>query len=251
MLSFMIVGHRGAAGLAPENTLPSFIEASKYDIDFIELDVRETKDGALVVVHDDNLERTANYRGLVSHMTLREIKELDAGGWFSEEFAGTEIPTLEEAIEVLRDKPQHIIVEIKKYGIERKVIDALKGLDIVDRILIASFNLRSLFNVRKLDSGIPLVFITNTFTDNILRAAVKLGARILALRKDAVTKLVVERCHRNGVLINAWIVNDVSEAIRYLLMGVDIISTDYPNIMSKLRTKIMTKLEEALENILR
>jgi len=105
------IGHRGAKGYEPENTLRSFQKALELNVDAVELDVRRTKDGAIVVIHDAEVDRTTNGKGLVSELTLKEIKELDIE-------KGEKIPTLEEALDFL-DKKVKIFIELKEIGMKR------------------------------------------------------------------------------------------------------------------------------------
>ncbi len=116
MYGFMIVGHRGAAGYEPENTLLSFQKAIEIGVDWIELDVHRSSDGHLMVIHDDTVDRTTRGHGKVSEMTLAELKKLDAG-------KGQKIPTLQEAIDFMKGKVR-VIIEIKQEGTEADVVDA-------------------------------------------------------------------------------------------------------------------------------
>ncbi len=248
MRSFLIVGHRGAAGLAPENTLPSFKKALEYDVDFIELDVRATKDRVLVVIHDKKLDRTTNGSGFVNEKTFEEIRKLDAGSWFSKEFAGIKIPTLKEVLEFLKSKSPHIIIEIKDAGIEKEVMKIVKETDVLDKIVIASFDLGILLNIRKLNREIPLLAISNHHSQAFVKAILKIGVRMYALRKDAITEKIVKYCHLKGILVNAWVINSVKDVIRMLKMNVDIISTDFPNIICEFRRIFSQKITDILES---
>ncbi len=236
---FSIVGHRGAAGLAPENTIPSFEEAKKYDVDFIEMDVRVTRDGYLVVIHDATVDRTTNGSGLVSNMSLDQIKRLDAGSWFSDRYRGAKIPTLAEALEVLSDGDFGIIIELKERNIEKKTVETIEESGLMDRTIIASFDMDTLANIRNINDNIPLLAISVRYNDRIIERILKLGIRILALRKDIINKHVAHKCRIRGIILNAWTVNDVDLALRLVRIGVDIISTDYPNRMCMLRKRLL------------
>lgn len=128
----VVVGHRGTVKFAPENTVAAFEKAIKLGADLIEIDVRETKDGQLVILHDASVDRTTNGSGLVARMTLAEIKALDAGSWFDPKFAGEKIPTLEEALEAMKGKvlpdldfkagtPAKLVATVRKFGLLGKV----------------------------------------------------------------------------------------------------------------------------------
>jgi glycerophosphoryl diester phosphodiesterase len=108
-----IIGHRGASHIAPENTMASFEAALKLGVDGIETDVQETKDGQLVLCHDELLNRTTNGKGLIKDYTLKELKELSAGAWFSKEYENERIPLLEELLDILKNRDILINIEIK------------------------------------------------------------------------------------------------------------------------------------------
>ena len=124
----VVAGHRGNVKFAPENTIPAFLKAAELGADLVEMDIRETKDGYLVIMHDETVDRTTNGKGRVEELTLEEIKKLDAGEWFSPEFKGTRVPTLHEVLEAIKGKvlpdldfkagsPAKVIQEIKDAGL--------------------------------------------------------------------------------------------------------------------------------------
>jgi glycerophosphoryl diester phosphodiesterase len=144
-----VVGHRGAAGRAPENTLASFEAAAAIGVDAIELDVHLSRDGHLVVIHDQNLARTTNGQGLVHEHTLAQLQTLDAGSWFDPAFAGERIPAFEEVL--VRFGPRVALqVEIKgkTEGVTEATLAALRKHDLLDSVLITSFILECLPRVR-------------------------------------------------------------------------------------------------------
>ena len=159
----MIIAHRGDLETAPENTLPAFRRALAGGADGVELDVRLTRDGQLVVFHDRSLDRTSNGTGPVDHYTLAEVRSLDVGSWFSPAFKGESAPTLDEVFEVL---PKDYLINV-----EMKVI--IKGMKLIaDRVaeiirrhqrqkscLVASFNPVALFHLRRLEPRIARGYI--------------------------------------------------------------------------------------------
>ncbi len=141
-----IIGHRGCAGYAPENTLEAIHTAADMGIEWVELDVKLTKDGVPIIFHDDKLDRTTNGTGAVAEATYAEIQELDAGSWFSESFWGVKIPTLEEAIEALMERSLGLNLEIKPCA-GREIETAEVALDMLaqywddhENLLISSFS---------------------------------------------------------------------------------------------------------------
>ncbi len=138
-----IVGHRGVAALRPENTLASFEYAIELGLDGIETDIHMSADGELVLIHDDTLERTTNGSGNVWDFTLKQLKELDAGSWFSKEYAGQKIPTFREFLELIKDKNLFLNIEIKdpREIVIEKTLKMLNEYDIdKEDFVIASFH---------------------------------------------------------------------------------------------------------------
>ena len=138
----IIVGHRGAQGLAPENTLAAFRAAADLNIDGVEFDVMRTADGHLVVFHDDEVERTTNGSGLIYDLTLAQVKALDAGSHFDPRFVGERVPTLEELFDFLKGTDLLIFLELKDPWrfpeIEQQTIDMIRAYGLVERTQIRS-----------------------------------------------------------------------------------------------------------------
>jgi glycerophosphoryl diester phosphodiesterase len=155
----ILAAHRGDKKRFPENTLPAFEAAIKQRVDMIETDVHMTRDGALIIIHDRSLERTAGYEGFTNEVSLKEVKALDAGAWFGEEFSGTKIPTLEEFIALIKDTEVLINWELKDYPFEvgdefafsaaDKLISAIEAHGLAKRSMINSFSDRVLAYVYK------------------------------------------------------------------------------------------------------
>ena len=147
----LVVGHRGAPSRAPENTLASFQAALAIGVDAIELDVHLSRDGHLVVIHDENLARTTNGQGLVHEHTMAELKALDAGGWFGPAFAGQRIPTFEEVLAGIgRRVPLQVEIKGKTEGVVEATLAALSAHGVLDTSMITSFQLERLPRVRAL-----------------------------------------------------------------------------------------------------
>jgi glycerophosphoryl diester phosphodiesterase len=146
----IVAGHRGAKSCRPENTMPSFAAAVEAGVDCIETDIHQTADGKLVLMHDGKVDRTTDSRGLIREMTLEQIKSLDAGSWFSEEYAGTRVPTLGELLEFAKPHRDLLLnLELKDYPRDvgemayvtaDKVIAAVESAGLADRVMINSFS---------------------------------------------------------------------------------------------------------------
>ncbi|MEN6511122.1 MAG: glycerophosphodiester phosphodiesterase family protein [Chloroherpetonaceae bacterium] len=167
--NFIVVAHRGASGLSPENTISACIEALKYDIKIIEVDVRLTKDNEIVVFHDELLARIANLDKSIEELTTDEIKNIDVGTWFSEKF-NEKIPTLKEIIDTIRDKA-YLIIELKTNNNREVFIDKLfeiiKSTNYHDHVMLVSFDPDLLQIARKYDKEI-LTCIIKDPNSNVL-----------------------------------------------------------------------------------
>lgn len=153
----IVIAHRGAAQLAPENTMSAFVEAIRAGADALELDVQSSSDGVPIVMHDRNLRRTTQIRGRVSQYKLAELMTLDAGGWFGEKFVGENIPTLVEVLERLGDKTRFVI-ELKPYqrkpqAFVQAVFQIVNECKLLHRVLFLSFDPRILTQLKAIDSA--------------------------------------------------------------------------------------------------
>jgi glycerophosphoryl diester phosphodiesterase len=216
------VGHRGARAYEPENTLRSFKKAIEIGVDAVELDVRKTKDNEIVVIHDADVKRTTNGTGLVSELTLKEIKDLSAE-------KNEKIPTLEEAFDCL-DKKVKIFVELKESGIEEMVLSLVKKKGIKKNVVLVSFLEDTLQKVRQLDPDIETGLIYAKHK-NPLKAALDLKAQWLLSFYRFTHTANVQKAHENGLKVLVWTVNTSQEAVEIAKKGVDGIASDKPDIL--------------------
>ncbi|MBS7605305.1 MAG: glycerophosphodiester phosphodiesterase family protein [Candidatus Bathyarchaeia archaeon] len=219
------IGHRGAKAYEPENTILSFKRALELGVNAVELDVRRTKDGEIVVIHDAEVDRTTNGKGLVSDLTLKEIKELSTE-------KGEKIPTLDEALAFL-DRKVKVLIEIKEVGIEEKVLEIVKSRGLEDNVIIISFHEDSLKKVREMNGVIKTGLIYVRHKDPI-KAALSLKAQYLLPMYKFVYPSLVKRAHENGLKVIVWTINTPEEAREYARMGVDGIASDRPDILKDL-----------------
>jgi len=218
------IGHRGAGGEAPENTLKSFDEAIKSNvINAIELDVRRTKDKKLIVMHDEKLKRLAGIDKYVGELTIKEIKEI--------RIDGEQIPTLKDALDFIDHKVKHILIEIKEPGYEEEVLREAKPVK--DIAIIVSFHEDALRKVRELDDKIKTGFIYVNERRPIEKALELKAQYLLPLYRFTHTENV-EKAHENGLKVIVWTINTSEEAIEYAKKGVDGIATDYPEVLKGL-----------------
>lgn len=236
MPNLLILGHRGASSLAPENTLPAFNLAAHSGAQ-IELDVQLSKDGQVVVIHDERLERTTNGKGFVGNHTLAELKQLDAGSWFSEKYAGTLIPTLDEVFTTLPNKVS-INIELKTNfipytGIEQKVIEIVKRHKAMSRVLISSFNWESLTIAHRLEAKLKLGLLFDNIQPQLWSKARLLNVYSIHPLATLLSPDLVWQSHSWGYRVLPWVVNSRNRMLKLKAMGVDGFFTDCPQIFSK------------------
>jgi glycerophosphoryl diester phosphodiesterase len=242
-----LFAHRGASGEAPENTMAAFRRAVEVGVTYVELDVHATRDGQVVVIHDETLERTTNGQGKVREHTLAELQQLDAGYGFSRDTGqsfpfratGVRIPTLAE---VLRGFPElRFTVEIKQTepAIAELVIAVVRDCGRAEEVILASEHDRVIARVRDLAPDIATSFAVGEVTDFIQRVSTGQVAEYhpagLALQippefhdVPLVTAETVAAAHTLGLEIHVWTINDPREIERLLALGVDGIMSDFP-----------------------
>lgn len=227
----LVYGHRGAGFSAPENTMASFQMAYAMGVDMIELDVHLTRDDALVVMHDHQVSRTTNGMGSLAEMTLSEVKQLDAGAWFDEAFAGEPVPTLMEVLTWAKDKIA-LLIEIKgspqpQNGIEEAVIGAIRSARMEDSVLVKSFYHHSIQQTREIAPEIPTGILYASALVDPVAVARAAGADSLRNLVKYWTKEAVQAAHEVGLQASAWKVNDLETMESVLDLGLDSFGTDY------------------------
>ncbi|MCP3820959.1 glycerophosphodiester phosphodiesterase [Streptomyces sp. A3M-1-3] len=251
----VVFAHRGASAYAPENTLAAIDLADRMGFEWVENDVQRTKDGRLVVMHDDNLVRTTNAEEVfpgrapwkVKDFTAAEIARLDAGSWFDQKFAGARVPTLEQYVNRLSHNEQRLLLEIKKPelypGIEQdtlRVLDEAGWLDAVhvnERLVIQSFGVESLRSVHQQRPEVTTGFLGTppvadlaayaAFTDRINPSHTTITSGYVA----AIHAL--NGAHGRPLEVNTWTVDDAAGAVRARDLGVDGIITNNPDVVGE------------------
>ncbi len=225
-LSFLRIGHRGARSLEPENTLLSFRRAIELGVDAVEMDVRKTRDNKLVIIHDERVDRTTNGSGLVSEMTLEELKKLDAG-------KGEAIPTLDEAIGLCRGRVR-MLIELKEDGMERDVAGELARHGVEGECEVISFKHSRLLRIKEISPDIRTGALFVGFPVRPHQLARDAEADLVVAQHSFVTPEFVELCHKNNVRVYVWNINDRETVKRHASFGVDGIATDDPRVFEGL-----------------
>ncbi|MGB8646584.1 MAG: glycerophosphodiester phosphodiesterase family protein [Anaerolineae bacterium] len=247
----LVFGHRGAAAVAPENTIAAFLRARDLGADGVELDVTLTRDRVPVVIHDDTVDRTTNGHGLIRNMTILEVKQLDAGSWKSPKYRGEQIPTLAEVLDALADwvnpaspsrMPRGMInVEIKSMGlgtdgVEREVVNLIGRMNLESRILISSFNPLALERVKQLNPRLQRGLLYETDMPFYLRRAwLRFLAAPHALHPDhqMIDQAYMQWARRKHYAVNTWTVDDPAEAKRLAALGVEILISNQPDVICR------------------
>lgn len=231
----MIFAHRGACAHAPENTLPSFELAVEHKSDAIELDAKLSRDGVVMVIHDQTVDRTTGNIGKVNELTLAELKQLDAGKSFDERFTRVQIPTLDEVFETVGQKVM-VNVELTNYKstgdrLVEKVIEVVKRHQMEDRVLFSSFFSG---NLAKCKAQLPKTPVAQLCLPGLLgsitrsRLLRRVSPQVVHPYLSDVSKWYVNKEHQVGRRVHVWTVNDEQDLKRMYAFGVDGVFTDDP-----------------------
>lgn len=252
--AFLTVAHRGASAYAPENTMEAFALAVEQGADVIELDAHLTRDGEVVVMHDDRVDRTTSGAGEVRALSLTELRTLDAGGWFGPQWRGARVPTLAEVLERFA-RLVWVDIEIKagvradwsagairedsaaSVDVARRVLEVAGRHGALDRIVVSSFGAHALAWVRE---GFPQVatqysVLSMDIADDCAAAAAA-GFDVISPQVYAATEKNVERAHAAALAVYVYAGPDADEALlaRLLAIGVDAVKTSRPDALRAL-----------------
>jgi glycerophosphoryl diester phosphodiesterase len=230
LTGIQISSHRGNSHIAPENTLPALENAIIAKSDFAEIDVQETKDGVLVLLHDFSLYRTAGVRKYIWNVTIGEVRQMDAGSWFAAAYRETKIPTLEEALVYCKGKIK-LNIEIKtnnnETDLEEKLVGLIEQYDYVDQCVVSSTDYNSLVKVKELDADIRTGFILSGVYGNFYYSDY---IDFFSIRSTFLTKSIVDKAHKAGKEVHAWTVDSKRELERMKTVNVDCVITDNPTL---------------------
>jgi glycerophosphoryl diester phosphodiesterase len=223
-VKILIIGHRGASFITPENTLKAIQKAIELKADAVEFDVRVSKDGEFVLSHDSNTLRATGYNGHIAEMTLKELKKLDFG-------EGERIPTLTELISITRNKIR-LIFEVLFSGFSEKFVQILEIEKIIGQTIVSSFSFNELIKIQKINKKIRLGLLlskkitSNKMIERSIKKAINNNFYSMHLHFSAIKPQFVKFCHDNNLKVIAWTVNDVKQMKLLIQMGIDGIITD-------------------------
>ncbi len=222
-----ITAHRGGAGVAPENTLAAFHQAIEDGTDWIEIDVQESKDGVVMVAHDSDLAKVARNPVKIWEATAEELRAIDIGIYFGEQFKGERMPTLEEVLQMCKGRVR-VNIELKYYGhtqkLENRVIELVERFRMESEIVVMSLESKGIAKVKSLRPDWTVGLLTAVAAGDLTRAK----ADFLAVNSKLATRGFVQTAHRRNKTVSAWTVNDAYAMSAMISRGVDNLITDYP-----------------------
>jgi glycerophosphoryl diester phosphodiesterase len=221
MMKQLVVAHRGASGVAPENTLLAFQIAHDIGADMIELDVQQTEDGELVCIHDFKVDRTTNGSGAVAEMSFHEIRELDAG-------QGQRIPTLAEVLDFCRGKLK-VVIELKVTDIEKEILSLVHKRGMLSEIMLCSFLHGTLIEARSLNVDVTTAVLVSKIKEGIVDYVLEMESNALNPDFNHVTPSLVSELHRNELQIFPWTVNDSATMAELYNTSIDGLITNFPD----------------------
>ena len=235
-----VFAHRGASGDYPENTILAFDKALALDVYGIELDVHKSKDGHLVVIHDEDIQRTFKGKGLVMDYTLSELKKFNCRKFEFIENLNCKIPTLREVFELIKNTDIILNIEAKTdlihYNLEQ---DVIKEYNFEEKVLISSFNHKCIKIFKELDNNLKYGALYDHEKNyapeaNVVEHAKKLGVYSINISRDLVTKEMVDLAHENGLKVFVYTVNTPIIMKKMIKYNVDGVFSDYPELMNEI-----------------
>lgn len=232
MGSWIRIAHRGASGSAPENTLTAFKKALEIGVDAVELDLHGTADGEIVVIHDSTLDRTTDLHGHINEITLETIRSADAGAWFDAEFAGEPVPTLTEALACI-GKETIAVLEIKDPRIAEAVVAKIHETNTLDLTVVISFHPAVLQTIRALEPRMATGWLIGAGNKHVSPIKLcqqlgELGSNLLNVNHELITAEFAYEVRRRGVALWCWTVDDTARMCEMQRVGVQGITSNYP-----------------------
>lgn len=229
-----IIAHRGASSIAPENTIAAYLKAIEAGVDFIEIDLRLSKDDSIMVIHDETLDRTTNGTGEVKNYDYNYLKSLSAGypGKFGRDFADEKIPTLFEVLNLVKGKV-NICIDIKNTP-ETPVIQMIEKMEMTGNVVLMSYNIDKLKRIKAKAPQIRTVLIKNILSNVDLEVAKEIEA--YGVSGGYISPVsIIKNAHRKGLQCWFGIVDDPAKADRLFEKGLDAVFTNYPQLMTMSR----------------
>jgi glycerophosphoryl diester phosphodiesterase len=220
MRQVLRIGHRGAAGHAPENTLAAIQKGIALGIDLVEIDVRRTADGVLVVLHDETVNRTTDGKGRVDRLSLEDVKKFNAG-------SGEQIPTLEEVLKMIAGRAG-LMLELKVKGVARQAVETVREAGFNAPFIYASFLHDELIHVRAVEPDASLMALFGRLPQAPVARAIEHGSSHVGLRHNTATRRLVDALHRAGLLVFVYTADRPDDIRHAISVGVDGVISNFP-----------------------
>jgi glycerophosphoryl diester phosphodiesterase len=229
-MNIVSLAHRGASAYAPENTLAAFYKAIETGANGIELDLRRSKDGVIVVIHDATVDRTTNGSGAVAELIWDELRELDAGAWFSPVYAGERIVSFEEFLHFFGRRDMQFAFELKEDGLEADVCRAIRDWRLYGRATVTSFEFGRLRKVKAIDPRVSVGYLlVNPIAETNIADILAIGGRQICPMAEQVTAEAVKLAKSHGLYVRAWGLRDEALMKHVLACGVDAFTINFPD----------------------
>ncbi|HBO44064.1 MAG TPA: hypothetical protein DD670_09050, partial [Planctomycetaceae bacterium] len=247
---FDVIAHRGYSAVGPENTLASIDRAIRAGACGAECDVRISKDGHIVAMHDASVDRTTDGKGDVADLTLAELRGLDAGSWKHKKFAGERVPTLDEILAKHKGTDCLAVVEIKVDDITERVVQAIRDADMLEEAAIISFNAEVIREAREIEPRLPSAWLygdrlggtPSERADWLAHQAAEYKTNILDLGYSLLSREIVAELKQRNIVVWVYTVNDPAVMEALMRWGVEGITTDRPDVAVALRKKAMAEV---------
>ena len=235
MNNFVNYAHRGASAYAPENTMSSFKKAFQIGSNGIELDLQKTKDGKIVIFHDNKIDNKSNKTGKISDYTYKELSQFDFGSWFSKEFENEKIVLFDDFMKEVSNKNLILAIELKEEGIEKEALEIINEYYNKDNIFITSFIYNSLSNIRKLDKNIKIGWLIKEDINqkNILEF-MKISGNQICPPADLVSEEGIKLARENELSVRLWGVSNEEIMRKVYNLDIDGMTVNFPDKLNEL-----------------
>lgn len=244
----LVLAHRGANKVAPQNTIPAFRKALEFNADGIETDVHLSKDGEIVICHNYTVDETSNGKGFVDELTLAELKAMDFGSYFSKGFSGVTLPTLSELLDVVKGMAL-INIEIKpprtNNDLVKKVVEEIHKYGIEKNSIVSCFNPECIRQVKEIDKNIKTALLyeddelgNEIMTFGVAKYCQQLNADAAHPHRKLITHKEILELHNLGMAVNPWTVNLEEDIVRLTEWGCDALISDVPDYCRKVLENI-------------
>ena len=232
--NIMVVAHRGASGHAPENTLSAMKKAIEMNAEMSELDVQETADGEIILLHDGSLKRTSGVDKNIWETNYADLKDLDVGAWFSEEYKNEPIPTMKEVIDLVKGK-MRINIELKANKHEKmlaeRTLKIIEANNFIDQVIFTSFKFAEADKIRELNPKAKVGYIFGRLPKDVDVFTADID--LLSVNIKTVDAEFMKKAKANNKEVHVWTVNEPEDMKRMIELGVDAIITNYPDVLRK------------------